>query len=237
MISRHQKCKKKRAAGRDHPLWGIPRDSRGPLSGTFVCGVCQGTMQVDGRIEGGYRCRNIRRGCCWNRATSLRSFTHQQIGDKISERLRGLELELDRLIEQVQVTFDDHGLRRNQREQLQQAEREALEALENLTTLAEKARELPEIISVTCIPTCCHGASRRASGPLWLTRPPHSDVRSAPRPSPRLCSGWLRAARIFPPNGQEIDATTTSPPFMLLNVRQPIPFLSPLLFSVHAAFF
>ena len=50
------------------------------------------------------------------------------------------------------------------------------------------------------------------------------------------CSGWLRAARIFPPSGQKIDATTTSPPFMLRNVRQLVPFVSPLLLSAHAAF-
>jgi hypothetical protein len=40
------------------------------------------------------------------------------------------------------------------------------------------------------------------------------------------CSGWFRAARIFPPGGQEIDATTTSSPFMLLNVRQSVPITS-----------
>jgi hypothetical protein len=27
-------------------------------------------------------------------------------------------------------------------------------------------------------------------------------------PSPRVCAGWPRAARIFPPEGREIDATT-----------------------------
>lgn len=32
--------------GLDHPLAGIPRDSRGPLSSLFVCGICGGKMQM-----------------------------------------------------------------------------------------------------------------------------------------------------------------------------------------------
>jgi hypothetical protein len=58
-------------------------------------------------------------------------------------------------------------------------------------------------------------------------------------PSPRICSGWPRAARIFPPGGQEIDATTTSPPFIPSMFARRSPFRLRCCFqlSTHAAFF
>ena len=33
-------CKKVYQRGADHPLFGIPRNSRGPLSTCFICGIC-----------------------------------------------------------------------------------------------------------------------------------------------------------------------------------------------------
>lgn len=145
-IADRRRNRKDPSKGRDHPLAGISRDARGPLSGVFVCGRCLGKLYVDGRADGGYRCRNARSGKCWNKATSLRLFCHQEIGNAIIVRLRSLDQELDRLVEQVRDAFNDHGLRRDQREQCQQTEREALEALENLAKVAEKAKELPDII-------------------------------------------------------------------------------------------
>lgn len=73
-----------RPSGIDHSLYGIPRDSRGPLSTVFVCGICGAKMHMEGRNEGGYRCSAARKGKCWNKSTALRDLTHEKIGGAVS---------------------------------------------------------------------------------------------------------------------------------------------------------
>lgn len=73
--------------GIDHPLHAIPRDSRGPLSTVFVCGICGAKMHMEGRNEGGYRCSAARQGNCWNKTTALRGLTHQHIGAAVSSAI------------------------------------------------------------------------------------------------------------------------------------------------------
>lgn len=68
--------------GREHPNYGIPRDSHGPLSKVAFC-VCGAKIHKAGRIEGGYRCRRAKSGDCWNRATALCEFTHVELRDCI----------------------------------------------------------------------------------------------------------------------------------------------------------
>lgn len=70
-----------------HPLAGIPRDSRGPLSTIFFCGICGGKMYQDGRGEGGYRCSGAKSGACWNKASADRRIVHAEIGKAIVERI------------------------------------------------------------------------------------------------------------------------------------------------------
>ncbi len=78
---------KDRLSGAEHPLYGIPRDSRSPLSNLFVCGFCGNKMYMSGRNEGGYRCSTATRKDCWNRATALRKLTHERIGVAISQAI------------------------------------------------------------------------------------------------------------------------------------------------------
>ena len=78
---------KDRPSGIDHPLHGIPRDSRSPLSNVFVCGICGRKMYMTGRNEGGYRCSAAGHGKCWNKTTALRELTHQRIGTAISQAI------------------------------------------------------------------------------------------------------------------------------------------------------
>jgi len=59
---RRRKADSKR--GDDHPLAGIPRDSRSPLANLFFCAICGAKMHMEGRNEGGYRCSGARRGRC-----------------------------------------------------------------------------------------------------------------------------------------------------------------------------
>lgn len=148
VITERRKCRKAPATGRDHPLAGIVRDSRGPLSGVFVCGCCtkKAKMNVDGRGGDGYRCRGVRKRKCWNKATAIVKLTHQRIAGAICDQLRMLDTELDGLLSHVRDIFDDHGLRQGKRDQYEQAAREAAEALDNLGKVAEKAQELPDKI-------------------------------------------------------------------------------------------
>ncbi|MFO1007529.1 MAG: recombinase family protein [Planctomycetaceae bacterium] len=74
-------------AGHKHPLHGIPRDSRSPVSNLFVCGICGSKMYMTGRNEGGYRCSAAVHGKCWNKTTALRELTHQRIGSAISRAI------------------------------------------------------------------------------------------------------------------------------------------------------
>ena len=48
-------------------------------------------MHAEGRIEGGYRCKNSVNGGCWNKATALRKTVHEQISTEIRKRLLGSE--------------------------------------------------------------------------------------------------------------------------------------------------
>lgn len=73
--------------GRAHPLAGIPRDSRFPLSNLLVCGVCGRKMHREGRGKGGYRCGNVPAGLCWNRATALESVVHETISKVLSREI------------------------------------------------------------------------------------------------------------------------------------------------------
>lgn len=95
-------------SGPDHPLFGVPRNSRSLLSNVFVCGICGSKMYAEGRNEGGYRCSAARRKNCWNKATCLRDLTHQRICTSVSEALLLASPEvMDVLIEQVQSLLAD----------------------------------------------------------------------------------------------------------------------------------
>ena len=85
-IDQRIKCKKP-VSGIDHPLYGIPRHSRSPLSNLFVCGICGRKMYVEGRREGAFRCSAVKHDQCWNRATVLRKFTYHQIGASVSSAI------------------------------------------------------------------------------------------------------------------------------------------------------
>lgn len=75
--------------GKHHPVHGIPRNARGPLSGLFVCGICGAQMSMAGRTTGGYRCSGAAREECWNRVTALQQLTHQRIGAAVSDAILG----------------------------------------------------------------------------------------------------------------------------------------------------
>lgn len=108
----------RRLKGRNHPLAGKPRDSRGPLSTIFVCGVCGAKMHAEGRNEGGYRCSAARRGTCWNKATALRQFTHGQIGQAIVQRLLSADGLLEAMCRHIEAEMRSEAPHQRRRDKL-----------------------------------------------------------------------------------------------------------------------
>jgi len=135
-------------SGRDHPLAGIPRDSRGPLSGLLVCGACGGKVVAEGRLEGGYRCGHARRGGCWNKATALRDKTHQYLAGAINGVMEALDVEIDRLIARAGEMLGDAGHRKNRRAELRQRDAELCQVLARLAEAVERADQPPEVLVV-----------------------------------------------------------------------------------------
>lgn len=135
-----------RARGADHRLSGIPRDSRGPLSGILVCGCCQSKMHVAGRLDGGYRCASASCRVCWNRASASRIETHNRLAASIVARLTSLDSELERLLAGVVALFDDQGRREARRTGLLAKQQSLAAALARLTAAIEAAEEAPTVL-------------------------------------------------------------------------------------------
>ncbi len=133
-----------RPRGAEHPLAGIPRNSRGPLSNIFCCGCCHGKMYAEGRT--GYRCSQIHRGRCWNRATALQDATHRWLGETIARKLLSLDDCLDRLLDKVREFFADQGHRATRRAELLEKKQSLEVGLERLSQAIEMAEEPPETL-------------------------------------------------------------------------------------------
>ena len=104
--------------GDDHPLANIPRDSRGPLSNLFVC-FCGAKMWAEGRNEGGYKCSGACNGECWNKATALKTITHQAISEAVADELLVLAGAVDALLQYgQQLDQDQDGWRKREAELL-----------------------------------------------------------------------------------------------------------------------
>jgi site-specific DNA recombinase len=127
--------KKNSPRGDSHPLKGIPRLSRKPLSQIFVCGRCGEVMWAEGRNEGGYRCSSARKRGCWNRATSLSELSHARIGTAIADQLLKDRAVLETMIETVRAIALDDDVAAKRVEQLQ----EKIESLERRKERIEEA--------------------------------------------------------------------------------------------------
>lgn len=150
--------KKLSVSGDAHPMTGLPRDSRFPLSGLFFCGACGGKMYATGRNEGGYRCKHATLGGCWNKTTALRDFVHQQISSVVVDQLLTLDGVLDALVAHIQSGTRDDELRRSEERRLhsdiRKLERECSklgeiiinEARDAPTTLISKLKERERLL-------------------------------------------------------------------------------------------
>ena len=114
-IDKRKKCPAP-PKGESHPQFGVPRESRTPMSGLLYCQVCQGKMYCVGQS---YRCQCVhtdRELCpskhpCWNHATASRPLTHERIYGRVVHELLGAEGNLDVLIDYLaEVLADEKDL-------------------------------------------------------------------------------------------------------------------------------
>jgi site-specific DNA recombinase len=136
-----------RARGDDHPLAGIPRDSRGPLSKVFVCGCkdCHHKMYQDGRNEGGYKCGAARSNHCWNKATALRDDVHHRLSVAICGKLTTLDHEFQTIVDGLHYLFTDEVNTQRQRlAELFQKQRQLDNSCESLAEAIEIAKQTDE---------------------------------------------------------------------------------------------
>ena len=141
-------------SGREHVLYGIPRDSRGPLSRIIFCDICRRPMHVSGRNEGGYQCSGTRKGTCWNRTTALRQLTHERIAQAIRQALLNFLPDAAELLDAARSHLDDTDrlnsrlaeLTAQREEVVQKCERyaAAIGAGGNIPSLVECLRDVEE---------------------------------------------------------------------------------------------
>jgi site-specific DNA recombinase len=136
--------------GLDHPLTGIPRDSRGPLANLFFCAICKGKMYKEGQsgaqYRAFYRCSNAVHGSCWNKATAQQDLVHVQIGQAVIAKLLSLDGVLDAVVAHVQHLFQEDKPRKAQRAELEGCIREGELACKRLLDAIEQAKEPPGLL-------------------------------------------------------------------------------------------
>ncbi len=131
--------------GDEHPLFGIPRDSRGPLSNLFFC-MCGHKMYQDGgRCNGGYRCGDSRRShVCWNKASASRDVVHQRLGSAVCDAILSMTNAVSPLVDYVTALYTDDSQRSARVNQLAADERRLLQQQRRLLTLASSTDTPPE---------------------------------------------------------------------------------------------
>jgi hypothetical protein len=125
----------------DHPLRGIPRDSRSPLSKIFYCSICGRKMIQNGRNEGGYRCSGVNKGTCWNKTTALRDLIHETLREATVYQLSRLDDELLQIIEAIRPLLEDSDAREEQITRLRSEEQQLDDACEQLADAVEAGAE------------------------------------------------------------------------------------------------
>lgn len=96
--------------GADHPLYGIPRDSRSPLANVIDCGLCGEKMIVAaGRHESGYRCRASCFGECRNRATFLVDLAIRKLGAAIVPQILNSMQLVEAMINHIMDVCEDQS--------------------------------------------------------------------------------------------------------------------------------
>ena len=132
-------------SGRGNSQYGIPRDSRGPLSQRFRC-QCGATMERSG--ASGYRCAmaSPRQQKCWNKATAKAHLVHRAVALAIAERIERVEAGLDSLVATLTSLCTSCNDRHEERAKLE-SERDRLKSKEpRLRELATSSETPLEVV-------------------------------------------------------------------------------------------
>ncbi|MBW3595718.1 MAG: recombinase family protein [Planctomycetes bacterium] len=133
-------------------LVGVPRDSRGPLSGVFVCGVCSGADHPgkmyagEGRTGNSYRCQHAKKNVCWNKATCERGLAHERIRDAVTDALECIRGDLGPLLSRLSEFAADERQQEERAVELRMRIDEHQHAIEKLAVAIETTDEPPEIL-------------------------------------------------------------------------------------------
>jgi DNA invertase Pin-like site-specific DNA recombinase len=138
-------------SGLDHPLAGIPRDSRFALSKVFFCGVCKtGKMYKEGQPGAKYRtfyeCSNAANGSCWNKATARQEIVHERLGEAIIAQLTSLDGVLDAYLKYLRQQYQDDQPRKTQRAELAAKIKDGEAACQRLLDAIEQGKEAPALL-------------------------------------------------------------------------------------------
>jgi DNA invertase Pin-like site-specific DNA recombinase len=126
---------------------GVPRDSRGPLSGLFVCGVCLGAKRRgkmyggEGRTGNAYRCQHAKKNLCWSKTTCERDLAHRRIHDAVADALDRIRGQLGPLLSRLSHFADDDRQPERRAAELRSRIDEHNRALEKLAAAIEKTSQ------------------------------------------------------------------------------------------------
>ena len=103
------RTKSNQKLGSEHPLFGLSRETRTPLTRIFVCDVCRELMYCIGK---GYRCRSAHlknNGClCWNRAMANRQLTYETISHAVVNAILDASSKLEVFLHYIRVMVDQN---------------------------------------------------------------------------------------------------------------------------------
>jgi DNA invertase Pin-like site-specific DNA recombinase len=105
-IDARRTCKH-RLSGPDHPLFGVPRDSRTLLATLFKCAVCGGPMVKGGRRGNAYFCSAVRKRECWNRAGADYEITKNAVLQVVREQLCAADAVVDNFLARLERLIGD----------------------------------------------------------------------------------------------------------------------------------
>lgn len=130
--------------GPEHPLYGVPRDSRSPLANNIYCGLCGEKMiMAAGRNEGGYCCKASRIGKCRNRATFLVDLAIKNLGSAIIPHILTSAELVQAMADHIKDVCEDQGQHQRQLADCEAIVNKAREKSSRLLKLASEAAAPP----------------------------------------------------------------------------------------------
>jgi hypothetical protein len=149
-------------SGSDHPLFGVPRDSRSLLTTLFKCGICGAPMHIGGRHGRDYVCSAAQKRKCWNRAGAEYDLIANAVKQVVRDQLISVDPVVDAFLNRLEALVGDRdALSRRidalagKKEQLNVRIRRLIKVIETKKNPSEKVLQRIEALE---------GRLRRTSG-------------------------------------------------------------------------